>query len=50
MEEAGEDFDERRAIPLRIEMDFDEDGAGDSHLDESNDSMIMFPSTLPINL
>jgi len=44
VEEAGEDFDEWRAIPLRIEMDFDEDGAGDSHQDESNDHVSIHPS------
>jgi len=44
MEEAGEDFDERRTIPLRIEMDFDEYGAGDSHQDESNDYVSIHPS------
>jgi hypothetical protein len=44
MEEVGEDFDEWRAIPLRIEMDFDEDGAGDSHQDESNDHVSIHPS------
>jgi len=44
VEEMGEDFDERRGIPLRIEMDFDEDGAGDSHLDESNDYVSIHPS------